>query len=75
MELDSLEKVEEIDELSPDDVVGKTKIMVELYNIHVDEESYWRQQSHARSLRQGDQNSSYFHKIANGIKKHSLLGG
>jgi hypothetical protein len=39
-ELDSLEQMEEIAELSPTDVVKKTQIMVELFNIHAEEESY-----------------------------------
>jgi 2'-5' RNA ligase len=69
MELDSLEQLEESDELTPDDVVRKMEIMVEQYNIHVDEESYWHQRSHARWLLQGVQNTSYFHKIANGRKR------
>jgi mannosylglycoprotein endo-beta-mannosidase len=73
MELDSLEQLEESDELSPDHVVRKTEIMVELYNIHVDDESYWHQRSHARWLLQGDQNTSYFHKIANGRKMKNTL--
>jgi hypothetical protein len=39
-ELDSLEQMEEIAELSPTDVVKKSQIMVELFNIHAEEESY-----------------------------------
>jgi mannosylglycoprotein endo-beta-mannosidase len=73
MELDSLEQLEESDGLSPDAMVRKTKIMVELYNIHVDEESYWHQRLHARWLLQGDQNTTYFHKIANGGKRKNTL--
>jgi hypothetical protein len=69
-ELDSLEQMEEIAELSPTDVVKKTQIMVELFNIHAEEESYWHQRSHARWLLHGDQNTAYFHRIANGRKKN-----
>jgi mannosylglycoprotein endo-beta-mannosidase len=69
-ELDLLEQMEENVALSPDDVL---RIMVELYNIHAEEESYSHQRSHARWLLHGDQNTSYFHKIANGRKRRNYV--
>jgi mannosylglycoprotein endo-beta-mannosidase len=71
--LDSLEQEEEKKELTPEEVVTKTQIMVDLYNIHAEEESYWHQRSHARWLLHGDQNTSYFHKIANGRKQRNTV--
>jgi hypothetical protein len=68
LELETLEQLEEDNELSPEMFVRKTDIQVELYNLNVEEENYWRQRSHAKWLLHGDQNSSYFHKIANGSK-------
>ena len=65
--------MEEIAELSPTDVVKKTQIMVELFNIHAEEESYWHQRSHARWLLHGDQNTAYFHRIANGRKRRNTV--
>ena len=53
-ELAALEQLEEGGDLSPEDVVRKTSISVELFHTYADEESYWHQWSHARWLLQGD---------------------
>jgi hypothetical protein len=47
--------------------------MLELYNIHAEEETYWHQRSHARWLLHGDQKTSYFRKIANGGKRRNSV--
>jgi mannosylglycoprotein endo-beta-mannosidase len=52
---------------------------VELHSIFADEELFWLQRSHERWLLQGDSNTSYFHRVANGRKRkssvHSLKNG
>ena len=69
MELDLLENLEDDHELSYDEFVRKTNIQTELYEMYEEEESYWHQRAHARWLLQGDMNTSYFHKIANGRRR------
>lgn len=59
--------------MTPEEVVNKTQIMVDLYNIHVEEESYWHQRTHARWILHGDQNTSNFYKIANGRKRRNTV--
>ena len=65
--------LEEDGELSPDDFVRKSSILVELFNMYAEEESYWHQRAHSRWLLQGDSNTSYFHKIANGRKRKNTV--
>jgi hypothetical protein len=43
-----------------------------LCNIHGKEKISWHQRSHARQLLHGDQNTSYFNKIANGRKEEIM---
>ena len=45
----------------------------ELHEILVNEDIYWLQQSHERWLLQGDLNTDYFHKIANGHKHKNTI--
>jgi hypothetical protein len=51
----------------------KADTNTKLYEILVNEEIYWLQQSHERWLFKGDLNTDYFHKIANGHKRKKKL--
>ena len=68
-----LEKLEEVQDLSPENFNRKAHIQAELFDMNVEEEKYWFQRSHARWLLHGDLNTSYFHKIANGRKRKNTL--
>jgi hypothetical protein len=72
-ELVSLEEKEESVPSSPDDFVRKTNILVELHNIYADEEIYWLQRSSEKWLLHGDQNSAYFHRVANGRRRRNMI--
>jgi hypothetical protein len=78
-ELSHLEADEESAALTPDAFKRKTEILVELHAIYADEELFWLQRSHERWLLQGDCNTSYLHRVANGRKRknfvHSLKSG
>ena len=73
LELALLEQLEEDGELSPQDFAKKTGIQVEIYEMDVEEEAYWFQKSQARWLIQGDLNTAYFHRIANGRRRKNLV--
>ena len=79
MELAMLEELEEEDMLPPDLYSRKMDINAELYELLVNEEFFWLQQSHERWLLKGDLNTDYYHKIANGRKRkntiHSFTAG
>jgi len=49
------------------DVMGKHN------NILKEEEIMWRQRSRVHWLKEGDANSSYFHKIANGRRRVNAI--
>lgn len=68
-----IELAEEDRELLPGEMLRKNNIQVELYNLNVEEETYWYQRSHAQWLLLGDQNTSHFHKIANGRKRKNTV--
>jgi hypothetical protein len=44
-----------------------------LDDIYLEEESYWKARSKDQWLREGDLNTSYFHKIASNRKKKNLI--
>jgi hypothetical protein len=73
LELENLENMEESMDLSPVDWIRKTNIQAELFNLYAEEEEYWYQRSHSRWLLHGDQNTSYFHRIANGRKRKKTI--
>jgi mannosylglycoprotein endo-beta-mannosidase len=48
-------------------------ITVELMEIYKDEELMWYQKSHEKWLLEGDLNTSYFHRVANGRKRKNTM--
>jgi mannosylglycoprotein endo-beta-mannosidase len=51
----------------------KSEIYVELWNIYANEELLWYQKSHEKWLLEGDSNTSYFHRVANGRKRKNTM--
>lgn len=72
-ELELLEALEEESPLNATDGPRKVEIMTLLHNLYADEEMYWFQRSHQKWLLEGDSNSKYFHKIANGRKRKNTI--
>ena len=68
-ELSVLELLEEDGSLLPKQCVRKNLIQNELHLLYAEEELQWFQKSHQRWLLQGDQNTSYFHRVANGRRR------
>jgi hypothetical protein len=69
VKLEKLENLEETNDLSGDDYSRKSTIQYLLMEIYGAEEKMWRERSSEKWLLFGDNNSSYFNKIANGSKK------
>lgn len=44
-----------------------------IQGLYVDEEDYWHQRSSTNWLHKGDENTTYFHRIANGRKKEEYV--
>jgi hypothetical protein len=61
-----MRKKELMDELANLEIL-ETKLM----KIYEEEEMYWSSRSSERLLMEGDNNTSYFHRIANGRKREN----
>jgi mannosylglycoprotein endo-beta-mannosidase len=72
-ELVSIDALEEMNDLSPELNLRKTDIHVQLFNLFAEEELLWYQRSHEKWLLEGDLNTSYFHRVANGRKRKNTM--
>jgi mannosylglycoprotein endo-beta-mannosidase len=73
-ELMKLEQKEEEGTISLSQVERKVQLHVLLLAMHEEEEMYWFKRAHEKWLHEGDNNTVYFHRIANGRKrKNSIL--
>lgn len=73
---DELAVLEELDEdnlLSLDQTQSKAKIQSEILKMLEDEELYWFKRSHSTWLHMGDNNTEFFHRIANGRKRKNTI--
>jgi hypothetical protein len=68
-ELLNLEQLEESDLLTLNQMHRKVQLNEELYKMMEEEELYWHKRSHERWLHEGDNNTEYFHMVANGRKR------
>ena len=64
-----MESLEENCLLTSEHLSRKTTIITELFKINEEEELYWYQRSHDKQLHDGDNNTEYFHRVANGRKR------
>jgi hypothetical protein len=72
-ELLVLEILERNGEPTTYELIYIVKIQEELNKMYVGEESYWYQRAHGRLLLEGDQNTAYFYRIANGRKRKNYV--
>jgi mannosylglycoprotein endo-beta-mannosidase len=72
-ELEILEKEEEVRSLDADKLNRKTFIQSELLRLLEEEESYWHKRSNSMWLLKGDNNTAFFHRVANGKKGTTLF--
>ena len=72
-ELAEIEAIEEGNVLSNDQLDRKTLLLCENLKCLEQEEMYWFERSHQTWLLKGDNNTSYFHKCANGRKRKKIL--
>ena len=72
-ELGMLESIEEEVGLSADQIDRKTWLLIENLKSLEQEEIYWCERSHQTWLLKGDNNTSYFHKCANGRKRKNNI--
>lgn len=68
-----LEGKEEQGDLDPDQALEKYSIIKENLSLLETEESYWHSRSLEKWLLEGDSNSSYFHKVANGRQRKNTI--
>lgn len=71
--MEKIEKQEEEGPLDPESYERRTTLNIELNEILADEELFWLQHSNERWLLKGDQNTTYFHRIANGRKRKNTI--
>jgi mannosylglycoprotein endo-beta-mannosidase len=60
--------LDEESDLPPELNLRKIDINVQLFNLYAEEELMWYQKSHEKWILEGDLNTSYFHRVANGRK-------
>jgi mannosylglycoprotein endo-beta-mannosidase len=73
MELDMLEDLEEKGCISRLQACRKSQIQIELLTLLEKEEAFWQQRSRENWLLQGDNNTRFFHRIANGRKRKRTM--
>ena len=73
VELADLEKIEEEFGLSSSQLDRKVWLLCENLKSLEQEELYWFERSHETWLLQGDNNTAYFHKCANGRKSKNQI--
>jgi hypothetical protein len=72
-ELATLERKEEEESLPSQLLERKTYIQTELLRVSEEEELYWHKRSSQKWLLQGDSNTEFFHRTANGKKRKNLI--
>ena len=72
-ELSQMELLEESVGLSPEEHHLRFQIQVELFDLYSEEEAHWFQKAHGKWLLEGDLNTSYFHRIANGRRRKNSV--
>jgi len=68
-ELSVLEKLEEESPLSAQHLERKTFILAEISRLMEEEELYWHKRSNNKWLLEGDLNTGFFHRVANGKRR------
>jgi hypothetical protein len=72
-ELWKLELVEEENPLYQDQMIERVNITGELMKILEEEELYWYKRAHEKWLYEGDGNTEFFHRVANGRKRKNTI--
>jgi mannosylglycoprotein endo-beta-mannosidase len=72
-ELEILEILEEDNILNGDQYARKGVIQATLMQIYEEEEAFWFERSSKKWLLEGDNNTAYFHRIANGRKGKNTM--
>jgi hypothetical protein len=72
-ELLEIEKMEELNSLSAPLLERKTFIQSELHRILEGQEEYWHKRLNLNWLLKGDNNTDFFHKVANGKKRKNTI--
>jgi len=72
-ELMALELDEEDAHLSLEQMLRKVYLRSEMMKILEQEELYWYKRSHEQWLHEGDMNTKYFQRIANGRKRKNTI--
>jgi hypothetical protein len=72
-ELENLEALEEENVLPGPLFARKGEIQYKLMKIYEEEKIYWFSKSNERWLLEGDNNTAYFHRVANGRKRKNTM--
>ena len=65
--------MEEQGHLEPDMLDRRAELCSKLQEMLADAELFWLQQSHETWLLKGDQNTTFFHRVANGKKRKNTI--
>lgn len=66
-------ELEEENILTLEQIHSKATVQSEILKMLEDEELYWFKRSHSTWLHKGDNNTEFFHRIANGRKRKNTI--
>lgn len=68
-----LDNLKESRSLTDEETHKENDLRAEMYGILKQEEIYWKQRARVTWLKEGDENTSYFHSVANGRKNQNFI--
>ncbi|XP_039140432.1 uncharacterized protein LOC120277641 [Dioscorea cayenensis subsp. rotundata] len=72
-EMDLLDRVRETRSLTPFEVNGEVHLRTKLGAILRQEETYWKQRARMNWIKEGDENTRFFHLVANGRRNRNFI--
>lgn len=72
-DLGELDAAMESQALTEDELRKDKDLRLEMFTILKQEEIYWKQRARVTWLKEGDENTSYFHSVANGRKNRNFI--
>ena len=73
LDIERIDRLEQEGNLSQDLITLRNLRRKELGEVLLKEEVHWRQSSRIKWIKEGDSNSKFFHRVANGRRKRKFI--